>query len=77
MKLYEILEKTSSNVYVYESYYDTMIGICDGKSGVSLPVLASDVEYISLDKDDNAICVRVSFDVYDFIDENICRIYGN
>lgn len=74
MKVYELLEKTSDNVIIYESYFNLAIGLCDGKNGISYPLLNSDIECISIDKENNSIIIISDFNVYEFIRVNYRKI---
>lgn len=68
MKLMDLLEKTNDVVYVYETYYDRVLGVVDGKNGVSYPILKSNVESISLKN--NVLIVETGFNIFDFLKKN-------
>ena len=68
MKLYELLEKTNDVVYIYETYYDRVLGVVDGKNGVSYPILNSNVDSISLKN--NTLIVEIDFNIFDFLKKN-------
>lgn len=74
MKVYEFLEKTSENVIICESYFDNIIGFCDGKNGVSYPILNSEIGRISYNSKANALMLETDFNVYDFLKENFDRL---
>lgn len=68
MKLDDLCMISNAKMVIYEGYFGIEIARIDGKNGCTMPLLCSDIGYISVV--DDWMHIEVDFSVYGFIDNN-------